>query len=122
MWLRLPQTFSREKPNGTTLIIIDFGCGTKHVQCECWLEGILLLQGNEWDQTAFGSRYTRVSLLYALHLHANLSDDAGLIEMLTHKVRLLPVETDEHSQEHDPVRPWLSPRPFNTVALGATSN
>ncbi len=41
---------------------------------------------------------------------ANLSDDVGLIEMLTHKVRLFSVQTCEHSQNHNLVRSWLSSR------------
>ncbi len=57
----------KKKAKWTTLIIIDFGCAEKHVQCECGFEGILLLQGNEWDQTASGSRYLGVSLLHTLY-------------------------------------------------------
>ena len=38
-----------KKAKWTTLIIIDFGCGTKHLQCECGVEGLLLLQIDKWD-------------------------------------------------------------------------
>ncbi len=41
--------------------------------------------------------------------------------MLTHKVRLLPVEAYEHSQDHAPIRSRLSSRPFNTAVRAGVS-
>lgn len=55
--------------------------GTEYLQCECGVEGVLLLQRDQWErvlgqilcpkishhQTSSGSRYVGVSLLYALH-------------------------------------------------------
>ena len=51
----------------TTLIIIDFGCGTKHLQCELRFKGVLLLQNDEWHQTASRSRYFGQTVLHTLH-------------------------------------------------------
>ncbi len=52
---------------------------------------------------------------------ANLSDDAGLLEMLTHFVRLFPVETCEYSQDYHLVRSRLSSRPFDPRATAGVS-
>ena len=41
---------------------------------------------------------------------ANVSDDQGLIELLSHNKRLLSCQTCEHPEDYHPARPWISPR------------
>ena len=45
---------------------------------------------------------------------ANVSDDGGLVEMLTHAHRLFQVKTCQHSKDHYPVRPRLPPGIFDS--------
>ena len=45
---------------------------------------------------------------------ANLADDTGLPFDVDAQHRLLPVQTCEHSQDHNFVRSWLSPRASET--------
>lgn len=40
----------------------------KYLQCVGGLEGLLLLQNDEWHQTASGCGYVEISLLHPLHL------------------------------------------------------
>ncbi len=48
---------------------------------------------------------------------ANVSDDAGLVEMLRAQHRVFPLLTDEHSEDYHPIGSWLPPRASNTGAL-----
>ena len=41
---------SQKKPKWTRLLMIDFGCGEKHLQCQCRIERVLSLQVYQWHQ------------------------------------------------------------------------
>jgi hypothetical protein len=52
---------------------------------------------------------------------ANVSDDAGLVEMLTQNIDYGTLKTDEHSEDHYLIRSWLSSGAFNTGATEGVS-
>lgn len=41
---------------------------------------------------------------------ANISDDQGLIELLSHNLDYFRVKESEHPKDYHPTRPWISPR------------
>ena len=98
---------SKKKAKWTTLIIIDSQAVQNTCNASVKSKGFCFYKANNGIK-----RHLAVDTLgFPFFTHctsANLSDDAGLIEMLTLKVRLLPVQTCEHSQNHNLVRSWLS--------------
>lgn len=64
----------------------------KYLQCRCWLEGVLFLQIDEWNQKASSCWYVGISLLYPLHKSQYLRW-CGIDWDVDTQHRLLQVET-----------------------------
>ena len=64
----------------------------KYLQCRCWLERVLFLQIDEWNQKASSCWYVGISLLYPLHKSQYLRW-CGIDWDVDTQHRLLQVET-----------------------------
>ncbi len=64
----------------------------KYLQCRCWLEGVLFLQIDEWNQKASSCWYVGISLVYPLHKSQYLRW-CGIDWDVDTQHRLLQVET-----------------------------